>query len=157
MNQQFPPYTPFFSKEERCKPGECGNGNRTNVFQGDLNATVWNILPLMNTTHAFINLGWESHFDLDEQYEFSCVMQDFERQYPNIQLFLISHPPPKETLKNETMPRFDPTKLKCKVKVLDRTILSKHVPEEWYFDNMHVWSVLNEEYNHQLMEKLCPL
>jgi hypothetical protein len=40
--------------------------------------------------------------------------------------------------------------------VLDRSVLSEGIPRGWYWDQYHVLSILNEEYNHQLVEKVCP-
>jgi hypothetical protein len=165
MNEQFPPYYSSFdpprinattTTEERCNVGECSNGNRKNVFQGDLKDTLWKILPRLNTTHAFVNLGWEHLYPMEAQSDFSCVIQDFERHHPEIKVYLISHPPDTTKISNP-LESFDVTKLKCDIKVLDRTSMSKNVPLSWYWDSVHVLSILNEEYNHQLVEKICPL
>ena len=151
MNQVFPPYAPYSSSSQSCIPGQCDN--RINTFEGDLNATLWNILPMLNATHAFISLGWENLYGLDQQSDFTCVMRDFERRF-NIKLFLISHPTdiglPSEMF-------FDPKKFKCGANVLDRTSMTQAVPMNWYWDFVHVLSILNREFNHQMIEKLCPL
>mmetsp|Transcript_9921 Transcript_9921/g.14722 ORF Transcript_9921/g.14722 Transcript_9921/m.14722 type:complete len:418 (+) Transcript_9921:88-1341(+) len=156
LNQEYPPFSPFLPTQKRCKPGECGSGNRTNAFEGDLNATLWNMLPRLNTTHAFVNLGWEHTAEFQQQSDFSCVIRDFERHFPDIKLFLISHPPPTNDL-DDPVHHFDATKLKCDANVLDRSIVNKNVPKDWYWDTQHVLSILNEEYNHQMVEKICPL
>jgi hypothetical protein len=156
LNQEYPPFSPFLPTQKRCKPGECGSGNRTNAFEGDLNATLWNMLPRLNTTHAFVNLGWEHTARFQQQSDFSCVIREFERHFPDIKLFLISHPPRTNAL-DDPVHHFDATKLKCDANVLDRTIVNKNVPKVWYWDTQHVLSILNEEYNHQMVEKICPL
>mmetsp|Transcript_30329 Transcript_30329/g.47517 ORF Transcript_30329/g.47517 Transcript_30329/m.47517 type:complete len:380 (-) Transcript_30329:201-1340(-) len=156
LDKEFPPFAPFLPTPKRCHPGECGKGNRTNAFEGDLNATMWNILPQLNTTHAFINLGWEHTAGFQQQSDFTCVMRDFERSNPGIKLFLISHPPPTDAL-DDPVHNFDATKLKCDANVLDRTSMNKKVPASWYWDKQHVLSILNEEYNHKMIEKICPL
>ena len=156
LSQHHPPFAFSSKSASRCKTGECGKGNRTDAFQGDLNATLWNVLPRLNTTHAFINLGWEHVAGFQKQSDFSCMMRDFERHFPDIRLFLISHPPSKRNL-NSPVAHFDATKLKCDANVLDRTIVNKNVPRDWYWDDQHVLSILNEEYNHQMVEKICPL
>ncbi len=154
MNQVFPPYAPYSSSSQSCIPGQCDN--RINAFEGDLNATLWNILPMLNATHAFINLGWEHLYGLDQQSDFTCVMIDFERRF-NIKLFLISHPPTSNHLRLPSEMFFDPTKFKCYTNVLDRTSMTRAVPRNWYWDSQHVLSILNREFNHQMIEKLCPL
>jgi hypothetical protein len=154
MNQVFPPYVPYSSASQSCIPGQCGD--RTNAFEGDLKAIMWKVLPMLNATHAFINLGWEHLYGLDQQSDFTCVMRDYERRF-NIKVFLISHPPTAEHIGLPSEMFFDPTKLKCNVNVLDRTSMVQSVPEEWYWDRQHVLSILNREFNHQMIEKLCPL
>ena len=85
-------------------------------------------------------------------------------QAPNNQTTLISHPPTVLNVPNPH-PEFNPSKLKCKVDVLDRTTMNKNVPitsegsfyASWYYDSVHVISILNEEYNHQLVKKICPI
>lgn len=160
MNGQFPPYSSFDSKrmmgKGRCSVGECNDSSRNIAFQGNLNDTLWQILPRLNTTHAFVNLGWEHLFPFEMQSNFSCVIQEFERHHPDINIYLISHPPHVSALSNPLV-SFDATKLKCDIKVLDRTSMSKNVPSNWYWDGLHVLSILNEEYNHQLVEKICPI
>lgn len=156
INADFPPSSPLdMSPEtERCLSGHCGTKERVNAFDGDLNAALWRILPMLNTTHAFINLGWKHLFPFNQQSELSCVMQEYNKQHSDMELFLISHPPTRTSITN---PAFMKEKLKCDIDVLDRSILSKNVPTSWYWDNLHVLSILNEEYNHQLVEKICPL
>ena len=75
------------------------------------------------------------------------MIRDFERHYPHIKVFLIGHPTGS----------FDPTQLKCDINVLDRAVISKDVPAEWFQDSIHVLSILNEEFNHKMVEKICPI
>lgn len=150
MNTQYPPFSSFTTEENRCKTGECGPGNRTDGFDGNVTETLWNILPRLNATHAFVNLGWEAIYGFEAQSDFSCEMQEFERQHPSTQLYLMSHPPPKSVIDNP-LASFDAKKLKCDVGVLDRSITNKNVPHSWYWDFLHVLSILNEEYNHLLV------
>ena len=157
LDQEYPPFSQFNSNSStRCTPGECDEEKRRDVFKGNLNDTMWNILPALNTTHAFINLGWEHKAGFSAQSEFSCSMQEFEKHYPYIKLFLISHPPTLENVQNPSV-SFNATKLKCEIKVLDRTRTNKNAPKSWYWDNHHVLSILNEEYNHQMVKKICPI
>lgn len=155
MNEDYPPFSPFVSSK-RCAPGYCGPLNRTDVFIGNLNDTLWNILPKLNTTHAFVSLGWEHLHGFDSQSKFSCELQNFEKHHPGIKVFLISHPPTRNHL-SEPMKYFNATNLKCKIGVLDRTITNANINSAWYWDNQHVLGIMNEEYNHQMIKKVCPL
>lgn len=157
LNTAYPPFSSFSAADDRCKPGECGDINRTNAFDGDTNATLWEILPRLNTTHALINLGWEHLFPLQAQSDFTCRMEDFMLMHPNIKLHLISHPTERRFASQNVLQWFDRSKLRCNVEVLDRSILSQGVPPTWYWDNMHPLSILNEEYNNRLIEMICPL
>jgi hypothetical protein len=157
MNEDYPPYalsSPASSK--RCKTGECNASNRLDAFQGDLNATLWEVLPKLNTTHAFVSLGWEHLYRFTAQSEFSCVIQDFVSQHPGMKIYFISHPPVQKDLSNPS-DVFDGKKLKCDIDYLDRTSMHKGVPASWYWDKQHVLSILNEEYNHRLIESICPI
>jgi hypothetical protein len=148
MNEDYPPFTSFASTPtKRCKPGECGGVNRTNAFTGNLKETLWKILPRLNATHAFVNHGWSIS-------DFSCELQEFERDHPDIKTFYFSHPAEQ----NYPLAQFDAKSLKCgDSNLLDRTIMNKNVPRTWYWDNYHVLSILNKEYNHLSMEKICPI
>eukprot|EP00571_Detonula_confervacea_P009392 CAMPEP_0172326970 /NCGR_PEP_ID=MMETSP1058-20130122/58148_1 /TAXON_ID=83371 /ORGANISM="Detonula confervacea, Strain CCMP 353" /LENGTH=184 /DNA_ID=CAMNT_0013043883 /DNA_START=588 /DNA_END=1138 /DNA_ORIENTATION=+ len=118
ISSNFPPFSSFDSSlnnmpsAAHCEPGEC-------AFEGDLNATLWNVLPLLNATHAFINLGWEHLFGIEAQSELSCVMEQYTKQYPHIKLYLISHPPARKDVINHIQ-LFDAKNLKCHVPVFDR-------------------------------------
>ena len=156
MDKEYVPFSPFHtSSPKRCKTGECGAVNKTIAFQGNTNETLWSILPKLNTTHAFVSLGWEHLFNFEKVSEFSCLLRKFERHHPEIKVFLISHPPNFDNIENPAVV-FDATKLQCDCNVLDRTIINTRVPRHWYRDKMHVLGILNEEYNHQLLEKICP-
>mmetsp|Transcript_5565 Transcript_5565/g.12678 ORF Transcript_5565/g.12678 Transcript_5565/m.12678 type:complete len:381 (-) Transcript_5565:129-1271(-) len=159
VNQEFPPFNSFDSTSPtRCMPGECSPQNRNNTFTGDVKAALWDILPRLNATHAFINLGWKHKFPFRAQSEFTCVMKEYMQAHPNIKLHLMSHPPKSLDIPNP-LKDFDANNLKCgdDVGVLDRSIVNEDVPIFWYWDSMHVLSILNEEYNHQLIKKICPI
>jgi hypothetical protein len=156
LNGDFPPYSSFGETVDRCAPGDCRDGKRNNIFKGSVNATMWEIVPLLNATHMFVNIGWEEFYRMTEQSSFSCELKSFAEQHPDIQVFLISHPPQSNTLHNPSA-KFNESNLACDIRVLDRTSLNKNVPLSWYWDINHVLSILNEEYNHRLIEKICPL
>jgi len=154
IDKEFPPFSgSYFPTDSQCKVGECANENRTNAFEGNVKKTMWEVLPKLNATHAFVNLGWA---DRTKDLSFlSCILEEFEVQHPSIQVFLMSNPYPFNTNKPSRV--FDPRKLQCRCNVIDRTTMSKTVPREWYWDNMHALSILNEEFNHQLIEAICPI
>ncbi|EJK56536.1 hypothetical protein THAOC_23559 [Thalassiosira oceanica] len=98
IGEDFPPFAPFTlpsDKTSRCAPGECRKGNRVDAFNGDLNQTMWSILPLLNATHAFVNVGWaeleEPIDNLKVNSDLSCKILDFEASYPDIDVTLESH------------------------------------------------------------------
>ena len=156
--KEFPPlsdYASSSSSKERCKPGHCTAQSKELAFKGDLNSTIQNFLPglCLNTNcHAFINYGWDYKYGFDMQNELTCTMERYEEQHTNIKLHLITGPEDRSARSY-----FDETKLKCKASVLNRNVPSKGVPREWYFDYFHVLSILNEEYNHRLVKKICPM
>jgi len=154
IDKDFPPFSPFVSHSlERCAPGTCSPDNRNDAFSGNLPLTLWTILPLLNASHAFVSLGWSHLFGFEQEKEFSCTIKEFEEHHPHIKVDLISHVPHRGNQKDV----FDTKQLKCPIGVLDRFISSNNVPPFWYWDNMHVLGILNEEYNHQLVERVCPL
>ncbi|VEU36423.1 unnamed protein product [Pseudo-nitzschia multistriata] len=147
MNKHFPPFTSFEPNPQRCKPGNCLD--RTIGFQGNLSAILWNIVPKFNPTHVFANSGWTF-------VDYSCEVRDFSRHYPGIKSYLISHPSMLEKVYNPSL-EFDATKLQCDSDLIDRTAMTKNVPKNWYWDRAHVLSILNEEWNHLLVGKICPI
>ena len=78
---------------KRCKTGECGGKNRSVSFKGSLNKTLWNVLPLLNASHAFVNLGWEFEFGFQHQSKLYCELSFFEKLNSNVKLYLLSHHP----------------------------------------------------------------
>lgn len=93
---------------------------------------------------------------MNAQSKFACHMKSFEMLNPSIKMYLISHPPARDTLHNPSA-KFNESNLACDVDVLDRTTVNKNVPRSWYWDNLHVLSIMNEEYNHRMIEKICPI
>lgn len=156
MDKEFPPFAPFDQTPKRCKTGECGMDVRVDEFDGNTNETLWNIVPKLGATHAFVNRGWEYSCTFEDISDFSCTIREFERQNKDIKVYLITHPPDKIYFADPSA-KFDVKKLKCNSDVLDRTSTNKNIPHSWYWDDLHALSILNEEYNHQLVEKICPL
>ena len=162
MSSDFPPFSSFFPSSEisqkRCKPGECRAENRNDVFQGNLNDTMWNILPKLNATLAFVNVGWAGMKGQDPSPmpQFSCKINEFTLRHPNIKISYITHVPGRGYRRDMSKPTISDT-MECKIDVLDRFPTAENVPRNWYYDKLHVGSALNREYNHQLLESLCPL
>jgi hypothetical protein len=82
-------------------------------------------------------------------------MKEFNDHHPEISTFLMSRLPGRNTVENPSL-MFDRRKLKCQVNALDTAVTTKQVPFEWYWNNAHVLSILNEAYNHMLVETICP-
>jgi len=162
MSEDFPPYSPFFYNNDntsstttttRCKPGKCARGEKgrgtNNAWAGDMNASLYEIIPKLNATHVFVNLGWDFRSDP------SCLLNEFAKEHPSIKVTYISHPQGKT--KTEVLHPMK-TRLECDdVDVLDRTSMSLNVPRSWFWDQAHVLSILNEEFNHQLIKNICPM
>ena len=152
FNEDFPPFSSYAPSPKRCNTGECGGVNRNDVFEGNLNETLWKILPQLNATHAFVNVGWERAPGQD----YSCELQEFEQNHPEIKTFMITTPPETKHLENDPYFHF-PKNLKCKCNILDRTGMNKNVPGYWYWDRVHVDSILNEAYNDLAIQQICPI
>ena len=150
MNEEYPPFVKFEDAPKRSIFPTVGKWENYNV-----NKTLWNILPKLNTTHAFINLGWEWNTNFDDVSEFSCNIREFERHHPSIKVYFITSPPSRPNLSIDHP--WNMKMLKCDCDILDRTVMNKNVPRSWYWDDLHVLSILNEEYNHRLVEKICPI
>ena len=126
MNKDFPPFSPFLSdgsNMNRCGGGECSSETRSIVFTGNVNETLWSILPRLNTTHAFVNFGYDDEAQT-RQSAFSCALTDFERHHPNIRTYLISTPPNRKQNSDPSL-YFNASKLlKCNCGVLDRSTMN---------------------------------
>ena len=167
FGEDFPPYSSFDFSPKCCKPGgKCGRLINAadvpckNAFSGNTNTSLWEAVPQFfsnyHNLHLFVNLGWEKHNDLQKQSDLSCSLQEFGRMYQAVKPYLISHPPTRHNVKDPSV-LFDASKVKCNKDLLfDRTTINKNVPLEWYLDDVHLNSILNREYNQQLMRILCP-
>jgi len=172
MNKQYPPLRPFslpMNDTGRCKPGECDGESRVDAFQGSLKETMWTILPMLNATHAFVNEGWAEMdvpiANLNTHSALSCAITEFQIAHPDIEVNLITHIPSRVypsqrsgyTSQTNGGSSSFAERMKCPIRILDRFHAAENVPDSWYFDNLHVLSILNEEYNHELIEMICPL
>ena len=160
MDSEYPPFSSYFpsSSSECCAAGNCGPGNQTNAFQGNLNATLEIVLPLLNATHAFVNLGCDHLFNLEVHSKFSCAILAFVRHHPGIEVNLISHIPFRGYKGKNPSTNYSFFKeLKCASGVIDCYSAAKNVQTNWYWDKQHILSILNEEHNYQVTETVCPL
>ena len=167
VEQGFPPYSGFFHPWPKCceAGGKCGrridkaDPACTNAFKGDTFKALWEILPKFpsQNLHVFANLGWEHLHNMEMQSDFSCFLQEaFDNKYhPHIKPYLMSHPPTLQNVQDPTK-QFDASKLQCNIEVFDRTTVNTNISSDWYIDGVHVNSILNREYNQQLMRTLCP-
>ena len=92
-------------------------------------------------------------------YDPSCSLRDFAKHHPSVKVAYISHPPDLSGKNKVFRPsEMKQTRLECgddgDVHVLDCTEMSMNVPWSWYWDHMHVLSILNEEFNQQLINKI---
>ena len=152
MNEDYPPYKPFyFTSSNRCKPGECGRwgkGNSVNnAWVGNLNSSLYDIIPMLNATHVFANDGWNFGGDV------SCILNQFANYHPNIKVAYMGGP--LDISGKHHM--LDPRTMKCQIDALDRAAMTHNVPRTFYLDSVHVWSILNEEFNHRMMKMICPM
>jgi len=161
MNEDYPPFSSFLpdgTNTTRCGVGECNANKRKISFTGTVNDTLWNILPQLNTTHAFVSFGWTEIDDENQtkQSELACALNEFSKHHPNIKTYQMTTPPHTESISNTTA-FFNAAKMKCNCNVFDRTTMNENVPLDWYWDNVHVLGIINEEYNHRLIESICPM
>lgn len=155
IEQDYPPFAPFETRApQRCAPGTCSHDRRVNAFAGTLNETLSTVLPLLNATHALVNLGWEFQFPFTrDEGRLSCDLRAFEGRHPGLAVDLITHVPKLGVLRT-----YEASRLDCPgAGVLNRWDIARGVPRSWYWDPVHVLGILNEAFNHELVEQLCPL
>lgn len=163
MDRLHPPFSPHWGFDDapaaRCAPGDCGPENRKDAFQGHLQSIIHGIVPSLHATHVFANLGWDHIFGPNAQASLACQFEDLNRQ-PNIQTkyYMITHPRWQKGFNKSYF--WDPTNMEnfeCQnPPVLDRSTMSIGVPKEWYWNGPHALGILNEEFNHQMIKKICP-
>ena len=154
IDQDYPPFSPFETRAPRqCAPGTCSQDRRVNAFAGTLNETLSTVLPLLNATHALVNLGWEFNFPFEHERRLSCDLRAFEGRHPGLAVDLITHVPARRVRGT-----YKASQLDCPgAGVLNRWDIALGVPRSWYWDQGHVLGILNEAFNHELVERLCPL
>lgn len=135
MNEDYPPISSFLldadsdSNKTRCGVGKCNANKRKISFTGTVNDTLWNILPQLNATHAFINFGWIENDDDNQTKEskLACALNEFSKHHPNIKTHRMTTPPQTESISN-TSSFFDAAKMKCNCNIFDRTTMNANVP-----------------------------
>ena len=165
FGEDFPPYSSFDSSK-CCEPGgKCGRLINAadpipckTAFSGNTNESLWGAIPQFfsnyHNLHLFVNLGWEKHYNLQKQSDLAYSLQEFGRKYPAVKPYLISHPPTRHNV-NDPSVLFDAS-IFNKDLLFDRTTINTKVPTSWYLDDVHLNSILNREYNQQLLRILCP-
>jgi hypothetical protein len=155
IQSEFPPFTPYLSYEEsrlrypsRCQPGYCPNSQPGNIVFNTSEALL-RVVPMLEPTHVFASPGW-GHDASNIAYEFGCTMETFRRQNPTVQASAISLPCFRGQSANFEVPSHG-----CNATVFDRRELTANVPQQWYFDRLHVLSIVNQEFNHRLIDVIC--
>jgi hypothetical protein len=133
FHADFPPYSPFEKTEGRCLPGRCSRQAGEKVLLSGLNAT-----------HVFANTGWT------DTASFACDLQHYGAT-TGVEATFVTH---FVSGGNETT--IWPT-LGCNVSVLDRITPTTGIPSSWLFGGaaLHALSIVNEEVNHMLLDKIC--
>jgi hypothetical protein len=139
---QFPPGVPFESEKARCKPGTCMQA-RTNI---SIVPAFYDIVTKLEPTHLIANAGWPD-FDI------SCDLKQFNDAFPSVEVAYVSAPAIKRHRSRMDFEHLH----KCiqNISVLDRTAMSMSGRSDWYWDKLHVLSILNRQFNVQLLEYLC--
>jgi len=134
-------FPPFDIVGDRYDPG-CCSGPPREVFSSI--GVVQNISSRLNATHVFVSKGWTTPPD------FACALTAARSSNVSskIKVELITHPALRNQ-KKHTPPQ------ECDVKVLNRAAMSMHVPGDWFWDQLHVLSILNQEFNHLLLDHIC--
>ena len=121
-----------------CKAGGC-NTATNHVFNTE--DTIANVLPRLNATHVFAQTGWK-------QDDIGCALAEIERTR-GIRGFYITHT-------NEALSATP--KLGCGLnssRVLDRLAATTGpYPSYWFWDGLHVLSILNAHYNGLLLHAI---
>jgi hypothetical protein len=140
IHADFPPHAPY-NVQGRCEPGNC-----TGPSQEPANTLTFlnQTLPLLNATHVFVQPGWTIHPD------FPCRLDEFARAHSSIDMYFAPHPLSRDNP--------SPSQHNCtNVRTYDREPPTQNIPKDWYWDRVHVLSIVNQEFNHLLLDKLCGL
>ena len=136
FHESFPPYGYDGVRRALCHPGSKGCKTATK-YAFNTSDAITNVLPLLNATHVFAQTGWM-------QKDIGCALAEIERTR-GIRGFYITH--------TNTQMSATP-KLGCGLtssRVLDRVAATPPpYPRTWFWDNLHVLSILNEHYNDML-------
>ena len=134
FHEGFPPYGDH--GRAPCDPGSEGC-NKPAKYAFNTSDAITNVLPLLKATHVFAQTGWM-------QKDIGCALAEIERTR-GIRGFYITH--------TNTQMSATP-KLGCGLtssRVLDRVAATPPpYPRTWFWDNLHVLSILNEHYNDML-------
>jgi hypothetical protein len=153
FHSEFPPFSPYASYKDslsitppRCQPGFCSHPPSLIL---NATAALLEVVPKLQPTHVFAQEGWK-HDEGDIPQRFGCAVDAFERQNPGVKAFVISHPCIREQSSDFEVPING-----CNATVFDRRKLTANVPKTWYWDRLHLLSIVNQEFNHQLLDMIC--
>jgi len=164
VHRDFPPFRDFHTAKhgDHCHPGECS----AQTPRMRLDKSLDDIVAKMEPTHLFVQTGWVEK-------NIGCLLALFEQKHSGVQAWVMTRPCEQGT----SCPYGKPTVVAplysansnvsahamhcnvhpqgCNAKVFDRFTSSSGVPQHWYFDNMHVLSILNQVFNHDLIDAIC--
>ena len=110
---------------------------------------------MLRPTHVFAQVGWGQYLD---NKEFGCVLDSFCRQNPGVEAaFVITHPEMRASWdthlrrhQGDSLPEQG-----CNASIFDRSTSTIGVPNSWFLDHIHVQSIVNQEFNHMMLDKIC--
>ena len=151
----FPPFSEFSlptnRTNHRCSPGLCSHPF---TYISDTKTAMAEVVPMLRPTHVFVDVGWDQ--DLDDK-EFGCVLDRFRRQNPGHEAaFVITHPGTRVTTRLRRPFRGDSLPEQgCNASVFDRFTPTNGLPNSWFSDDVHLLSIVNQEFNHMMLDKIC--
>jgi hypothetical protein len=149
FHAEFPPFSDVSTTNgtdvRRCKPGMCSHPF-TNVT--DTKTALLEVLPLLQPTHVFASTGWAHNL---KDPGLGCALDTFRNQNPSVEAaFVITHPMGRSKGQKPTVPEQG-----CNSSFLDRITPTIGVPHSWFWDNVHLLSIVNQEFNHMMLDKIC--
>ena len=144
FHKEFPPFEPYHypspitRQAVRCRPGQCSHPTEPMPFAQGLH----DLVPRLKPTHVIANSGWTVK-------DISCDLQKLE-QTGGVKVAFISHPATRGQ-----RAATDRSQWACSIPVLDRETITLNAPDSFYWDDAHVLSAANQEFNYQLLDMIC--
>jgi hypothetical protein len=150
FHAEFPPFSDVSTTNgtdvRRCKPGNCSHPF-SNV--SDTKTALLEVVPLLRPTHVFASTGWAHNLN---DPGFGCALDTFRSQNPSVEAaFVITHP----MLARSEGPKPTVPEQGCNSSFLDRITPTIGVPASWFWDTKHLLSIVNQEFNHMMLDKIC--